>query len=539
METEALVHEVSSKAHRALQSEGRHQTAFSVRRIPLLLGGLFLAVASSAQSGRGCASPDEARRIVSAALAAQGGEAKLRAIHVLHLEAFASRNWVEQSERPEGPYIPDFQHVDEIRDYGKQLVRREVKIEIPSFPLDPSTSTWMADPQVAVSLHNGAWVPAPISLVDEAAEILAFSPERILLSASESDALRCEPDRLLGSVTHHVIVFNFHGSPVRVLINAHTQLPAQVESSGATARSGFWRFLGDINMQVRWTTWSIANGVHYPRQWNIERNGLPDQVICVQKLELNPSLDPKQTEIPEDSRQEFAKNPPNSDVEAFPFGAPDSPPQINAPGVVTVRGAWNVTFVEQPDGIVILDAPISSGFSAKAIADAEHTFPGKKVKAVISTSDAWPHVAGLREYVARGIPIYALDLNRTIIERILNEPRTRKPDALSQNHRNPVIYWIGDKTVFGAGPNRMEIYPLRGATTERQMMVYFPERQLLYGSDAFQRQPELQLWLPQTVNEVLDAVQKHRLKVKKFFMMHMDLSDWNQLQADFQKAIAP
>jgi len=224
---------------------------------------------------------------------------------------------------------------------------------------------------------------------------------------------------------------------------------------------------------------------------------------------------------------------------AFPFGAPDSPPQINAPGVVTVRGAWNVTFVEQPDGIVILDAPISSGFSAKAIADAEHTFPGKKVKAVISTSDAWPHVAGLREYVARGIPIYALDLNRTIIERILNEPRTRKPDALSQNHRNPVIYWIGDKTVFGAGPNRMEIYPLRGATTERQMMVYFPERQLLYGSDAFQRQPELQLWLPQTVNEVLDAVQKHRLKVKKFFMMHMDLSDWNQLQADFQKAIAP
>lgn len=511
----------------------------AIRLVSFILGILFIVVATHAQSAAGCASPSDARRIVNAALAAQGGEGKLRAIHAIHFEAFASRNWVEQSERPEGPYIPDFQHVDEIRDYGKQLVRREVKTEIPSFPLYPSTRTWMADPQVAVSLRNAAWAPAPKSLVAEAAEILAFSPERVLLSASESDTLRCEPDRTLGSVPHHVVVFNFQGSPVRVLINANTQLPGQVESSGASARSGFWRFLGDINMQVRWTTWTIANGVHYPLQWNIERNGLPDQVICVHKLEINPSLDPKQTEIPEDARQEFVKNPPDSDVESFPFGVPDSPPQTDAPGIVTIRGAWNVTFVEQPDGIVILDAPISSGFSAKAIAEAERTFPGKKIKAVITTSDAWPHVAGLREYVARDIPIYALDLNHTIIERILNEPRTVKPDALSQNHRIPAIRWISDKTVLGTGPNRMEIYPLRGATTERQMMVYFPEHQLLYGSDAFQRQPELQLWLPQTVSEVLDAVAAHHLVVSKFFMMHMDLSDWNQLQADFQKAIAP
>ena len=292
-------------------------------------------------------------------------------------------------------------------------------------------------------------------------------------------------------------------------------------------------------MQVRWTTWSIAGGVHYPLQWNIERNGLPDQVICVHKLDVNPSLGSGKTEIPDAARQEFLKNPPDSDVEAFPFGSADNPPQTDAPGIVTVRGAWNVTFVGQSDGVVILEAPISSGFSGKAIAEAERTFPGKKIKAVITTSDAWPHVAGLREYVARGIPVYALDLNRTIIERILNEPRTVKPDALSQNNRTATIHWVSDKTVLGTGPNRMEIYPLRGATTERQMMVYFPEHQMLYGSDAFQRQPGQQLWLPQTVSEVFDAVAAHELVVGKFFMMHMDLSDWKDLREDFQKAIAP
>jgi hypothetical protein len=29
-------------------------------------------------------------------------------------------------------------------------------------------------------------------------------------------------------------------------------------------------------------------------------------------------------------------------------------------------------------------------------------YPGVKVKAVVTTSDAWPHLGGVREYVARG-----------------------------------------------------------------------------------------------------------------------------------------
>jgi hypothetical protein len=37
--------------------------------------------------------------------------------------------------------------------------------------------------------------------------------------------------------------------------------------------------------------------------------------------------------------------------------------------------------------------------------------PGKRVKAVITTSTAYPHFGGLREYVARGIPVYAADVN--------------------------------------------------------------------------------------------------------------------------------
>lgn len=521
----------------------RYQSSRCARLTLTLASSLFFCgqslPAQPSQKASGCTSASDARKLLSEALKALGGESKLRAIETVQLDLTASRQYVEESERPEGPFIQDLQHVTEIHDFKNGRMRREDKVEIPYFPVEPFTTTWVADRDTAISIRGGKPSPGSATLVAEAADRLALSPEHVLLSALDSDKLACDGDTVLGSVPHNVIKFPLQGFPARVFINANTKLPGMVESSGPLARGGFWRYLGDIDMKVRWTSWSMQKGgVHYPLQWNVERNGLPDEVFFVHQVVFNPALESGLLSIPDDVRAQFKKNPPNSDVEEVALGGPNQAPEVDAPGIITIPGAWNVTFVDQGDGVVILEAPISSGFSAKVMDEAGRRFPGKPVKAVITTSDAWPHVAGIREYVARGIPIYALDLNRTIINRILSESRTVKPDALARNPRKPVIHWISNKTTIGAGANRLEIYPLRGATTERQMMVYFPEPQLLYASDAFQWQGDGTLWLPQTVSEVLDGVRKNNLTVNKYFMMHVELRDWPALQSEFQKEIA-
>ena len=63
-------------------------------------------------------------------------------------------------------------------------------------------------------------------------------------------------------------------------------------------------------------------------------------------------------------------------------------------------GAFNVALVRQPDGVVVIEATTSGPYSAAVIAAAEKRFPGAKIKAVVTTSDAWPHVGGIREYVS-------------------------------------------------------------------------------------------------------------------------------------------
>src|SRR3984885_4497750 len=46
-----------------------------------------------------------------------GGEQQLRALHTVHFEAVSYRNALEQSERPEGPYIVEYDRISESRDF--------------------------------------------------------------------------------------------------------------------------------------------------------------------------------------------------------------------------------------------------------------------------------------------------------------------------------------------------------------------------------------------------------------------------------------
>jgi hypothetical protein len=152
------------------------------------------------------------------------------------------------------------------------------------------------------------------------------------------------------------------------------------------------------------------------------------------------------------------------------------------------------------------------------------------VKAVISTSDSWPHIAGVREYVARGIPVYALDLNLPILQRLADAPRTSYPDLLAKSPMKPDFRVVSDKVVLGDGPNRLELFPLRGETSERQIMVYFPQHKLLYGSDPFQKDESGQYFHPQTVWELKQAVAREKLQVDTFFMMHVGPTPWSDLE---------
>jgi hypothetical protein len=476
-------------------------------------------------------SASEPPDLMHAALEAMGGEAKVRAFHGLHLKASVVRNMLEESERPEGPYILENDEVEGWRDPLHGNWKRELKQHVVMVPEISSRSS--VSDGAALSGTNGGSAPGSGQELQEAAEMLALSPERILITALASHDLHRLPDLTLQNVPHHAVEFTWQGCPVRVFLNADTHLPTAVEWVTDYPFGIFWSAWGDVTTRVYYSLWWLQNGIHYPLQADVFRNGLPDQTESITKLDFDPSFAADEFTISPQIRNAFATR----GSRAIDDQAPNfSRASELLPGVVFIRGSWNTTFVKQEDGIVILEAPISSGYSAKVIDYVRSKYPGTPIKAVISTSDAWPHIAGLREYAARGIPIYVLDRTAPLIQRLLHAPRTRHPDQLTRTAHQPDLRTVSGKTAIGTGENRLEIYPMHGETSERQMMVYFPQHKLLYGSDAFQQMQDGTFFYPQTVYELKHAVERENLKVDRFFMMHIPPTAWSQVVKIVQDA---
>ena len=394
-----------------------------------------------------------------------------------------------------------------------------------------STALLMAD-NIAMQSFGTRQVPGSALDIQVAKEELALSPERVLLTALDSGDAQHETNTILQGVPHQVIRFTIDGAAARLYLNQNTHLPTSVEYSGLLAHAGYAMYLGDVTLRTFWSYWRLdKHGIRYPMQWDMQLNETPAQMMMLRDLKIDDPADQKLA-IPPAVAKQFNPNAPARTPETATLGKDI---QELAPGVIQIRSSWNVTIVDQGDGLVILEAPISSHYSAQVIAEAALRFPGKKIKAVVTTSDSWPHLAGIREYAASGIPIYALDLSEPIVRRTLNASYASHPDTLQRASGKRDLHFVSRKTLIGTGPNRIELYPLRGETSERQMMAYLPGQRLLYGSDPFQRTGDGEYSDDQAVSELLDTVAREHLDVDRFFMMHLGPTPFSELKAALQR----
>ena len=357
--------------------------------------------------------------------------------------------------------MTEFLSIREVDDHAGN--RSFYSVDTAVYPVYKTQATTVTAGEVGMESSGGPFFAAVPHTVRLARERLALNPERLLLTALDSPDAQRESDTTLQSVPQNVIRFTLDEAPVRIFLNAYTHLPTAMDYSGPLAHTSYYAYLGDVTLRAYYSLWWLAKGgIHLPMQRTIEGNGMPDQMLVIRKLEIDSAVNEAELTIPADIKAKFQPNARPYDPEKARLGDRSRPASEIAPGIVFVPGSWNTTFVRQDDGIVILEAPISSGYSAQVIAEAQKRFPNVPIKAVITTSDSWPHIAGIREFVAKGVPIYALDLNKPILNRLIQASRTSKPDLLAKAPRKPEFDLISQRTTLGTGSNRLEIIPIRG-----------------------------------------------------------------------------
>jgi hypothetical protein len=330
-----------------------------------------------------------------------------------------------------------------------------------------------------------------------------------------------------------VVAFSWRHIPVRVALNPFNHLPDAVETTEVF--HDFWYFWGDVRQRIYFDNWKLIEGITFPTNLIEERNGVVWRSTQALNVEFNVQLDEKAFDMTAGAVKQSAASPGWN----RPFNVKQSTPL--APGIDLFAGSWNATIVKQTDGIIILEAPISALYTQGVIREARRRHPSLPIIGVLSTSDSWPHSGGVRQAVALGLPVYILDLNQPQLDKMMSAPHTMEPDALqkSKNLRGPRWRIVAGKQEIGSGTNRIELFPLRGASTERQYMVYFPERRLLYASDTLALNDDGTLYDPELMYEVAQAVKRENLIVDTVFAMHQGPMPWEQVTALIEKSRHP
>lgn len=484
------------------------------------------------------AEPDRAQGEIRDAIVAMGGEGILKSVHGLRISAVGHRNMLEQSLRPDGPWFQDYFQLTETRDFVGQRVRvntthrgyssPEWWLRHESWDGEPNYPSFVVADGAVAKVSAGKFTRFSSSHLQDAEEDLAFDPVRLLLAAKASPDSHVEADRPYHGFEHHVLGWTWNDVPVHLLLNGYTHLPEMVEWTRPRPYDVFWNPWGDITARISFGGWALEpDGLRYPRQWTVERDGLPDSEVTVTSLTVNPPINDSELTIPEDVRKDYLAH--KAAIDDLPLGFGGGPPVEIEPGIVQIPAAWNVNLIRQPDGIVILEGPISSAYSMKVLDEAHRRYPNLPAKAVITTSDSWPHIGGLREYAAKSIPIYALDLNRAVLERLFAAPHSLRSDELQQHPHKAALRLISKRSLLGAGPNRLELIPYRTETGERQMLVYFPQHKLLYTSDLFAPDKGDTWFTPEYLLEFKHAVLREHLDVEKIFGMHYDLTPYEKI----------
>lgn len=367
-------------------------------------------------------------------------------------------------------------------------------------------------------------------------------PIGALRLARSAPDLTMERDVMDHGTLQHVVAFHDGKFPVRILISSATLLPTATEATIAlddqhVPEAIAWNALGDLVERTEYINWSFVGGIRYPLQQDELRNGDLYRSLTISSVKVGVAIDTAEAALKPEERLSPSSVQEFGPATRVPGPYPDKPISEIAPGIIQIPNSWYTTIVRQADGLVIIDAPISAGYSKAVLAEAARRFPGMRVKALISSTGFFWHAAGVREYAARGIPIYPEARNVAVVKRMLAAPHRLVPDTLARVGlaRSKVIAITG-ATRIGTGGNAITIYPVTMAT-QPMLMSYVADARLLHTGEMVQPLgPGGSILFPESLIELSDTVRARHLVVERMIGMHMSPTPWTAVDATLRAA---
>jgi hypothetical protein len=456
-----------------------------------------------------------AHAVAHSAILALGGEDALAAIRILDMDIRGHELILDAFEQEGGPKPVEYDEIRHILDFEGKRTRLRKAVYIAS-ERPGRVMTFVTAPDLAAMLFampdgNERTMPARKLDLMDGHETLALHPLRLLHTALAAPDLKRHADAVQdGRATHH-LSFTWEGLDVHVHLDAATDLPYVTEVRGARPYDFSWAMWGDLTVRTTWYNWvQHASGFRIPYQWDIARNGMPYMSRMIVGMRVNPELEAGLLDIPDGIR------------EAWDARESAGPPPLTeriqvADGVtVVVTEFFPAVVVEQEDGLVLVETPISPASTQHLLMRMAERWPDKPVKAAVVAANALTQFGGVAALAEAGIPVYVSADSEPVFDALV-AAHTGRPDWQ--------VTYVSQPTPIGQGPNRLEVHPGQGVNTGRTLLAFFPEHGLLYGGSTL-FPPGMTLTSSHARWEIQAAVERAGWDVRNAFSMFMPLTAW-------------
>lgn len=432
---------------------------------------------------------------------------------VLRIDATDIVNNAFESDRPyEAPYIYQTTRITEWFDpsTGADRVR----------PLDSMIGGYSGPGPATLGGRLASYVALDTGLVPSAATHSGLAATRPLdvwallsdwIAANDARvAERCE----LREYQRLVLARRGEHGTERLYIDPKSGYPVAYER---TEPHYLW---GDVAVRYVYATWLRVADAHVPGTATRVVDGMDDVTRTFGQVEL----------VSRDSAPSLALPAVSSRMaEQLPaFLVPTNPDTVRVSATTFVlrnRGyAEAVTLAR--DTVFVFDATQGEARAREDSAWIAKLFPGRHAIALVVTDLAWPHVAGVRFWVARGATIISHRSSRAFLDTIVNRRWTAAPDLLERERaRTPRMKFRAVDDSLRLAGGALTVFAIDGPASEGALAGFVHQDSFLWASDYVQNLQQSTQYL----DEVAAAVRRMGYAPARLGAEHIPVSDWKNV----------
>jgi hypothetical protein len=200
--------------------------------------------------------------------------------------------------------------------------------------------------------------------------------------------------------------------------------------------------------------------------------------------------------------------------------------QVGPNTYVLTNPGYSEAVTRVGDEVFVFDATQSEDRARKDAQIIAQLFPGYKKLTLIVTDLAWPHVAGVRYWVANGATVISHTAAREFLQSVVDRQWTLSPDLLEQKRKTAKLKFVGVDAAYNLAGSAISLHPIDGIGSEVALMGYIAPDHFLWASDFIQTIDQPTSY----ASEVWHAVQRDGLHPERTAAEHLPLTPWTKIE---------